>query len=71
VERGGASPLEALQMATIASARILGLEAMIGAVEAGFAADMVVLESNPLEDVTATRRIALVVHDGRMRRPAR
>ncbi len=66
VELGGATPLEALRIATIASARILGLESMSGAVEPGFAADLVVLSANPLDDIAATGRIELIVHDGRV-----
>ena len=48
VSQGGATPLEALQMATRNSARILGLDALVGTVEAGKMADLIVLEGNPL-----------------------
>jgi len=66
VTEGGATPLEALQIATIGSARILRHETILGAVEPGRLAHMVALRGNPLEDITNTRRIAFVVHDGRV-----
>lgn len=67
VELGGASPLEALQMATISSATILGFEDLLGSVESGKIANLVILEDNPLENISNTRRITHVVHDGRLR----
>ena len=65
VEAGGATPLEALQIATIGSASILQLEGVAGTVEPGRAANLVVLSNNPLERISNTRSIELVVHDGR------
>lgn len=70
VEHGGASPLEALQMATLSSASILGFDMILGSVEPGMLAHLVVLEGNPLEDITNVSSIALVVHDGRVHIPA-
>ena len=65
VEEGEATPLEALQIATVASAKILGLEGIVGTIEAGKIANLVVLSENPLERIAGTRAIELVVHDGR------
>ena len=59
----------ALQMATVGSARILGFEQLLGRVEVDMLADLVVLSANPLEDISAVRRVELVVHQGRRRRP--
>jgi imidazolonepropionase-like amidohydrolase len=36
-----------------------------GTIEAGLSADLVLLEGNPLDDITATRRIAGVMRAGR------
>jgi imidazolonepropionase-like amidohydrolase len=47
----GLSPLEGIVAATSMAARVCGLEAEIGTVEPGKAADLVVLDGDPLEDV--------------------
>jgi imidazolonepropionase-like amidohydrolase len=61
----GFTPLEALQTATINPARFLGKTSQYGSVEAGRVADLVILRSNPLENIANTRTIAGVVADGR------
>ncbi len=68
VTAGGATPLEALQIATLGSATILGHDSILGAVEPGMLANLVALRANPLEDITNTRDIAFVVHEGRVHR---
>jgi hypothetical protein len=66
----GLTPLEALQAATLNPARVLHLADSLGTVEAGKLADLVLLDANPLEDISNTRRISVVVADGRVyRRP--
>ncbi|WP_255190696.1 metal-dependent hydrolase family protein [Natronobeatus ordinarius] len=59
----GLSPAAALEAATINGATLLGLED-VGLVEPGYCADLLVLDSNPLEDVTAWQRPEHVVTDG-------
>ena len=68
VSLGGATPLEALQMATLRSAEILGFGDITGTVEPERLANLVVLRENPLADVANTRSIELVLHDGRLHR---
>jgi imidazolonepropionase-like amidohydrolase len=62
----GLTPLEALQAATITPAGFLGIADQTGSVEEGKWADLVLLEQNPLEDITHTREISAVVVDGQM-----
>lgn len=61
---GGLTPLEAIQSATLSPARYLEREDDMGAVEPGKVADVILLRSNPLEDITRTRDIVGVVRGG-------
>jgi imidazolonepropionase-like amidohydrolase len=60
----------ALQAATGNAARLLRAGGRIGAVRQGMDADLLLVDGNPLEDITATERISLVVFKGeRIQRP--
>ncbi|MDE0081161.1 MAG: amidohydrolase family protein [Gammaproteobacteria bacterium] len=63
--RAGLSPEEVIVAATRTSAEFLGLTDL-GTVEAGKSADFVVLDANPLEDITNTREISSVYLGGAM-----
>jgi imidazolonepropionase-like amidohydrolase len=59
--RAGLTPMRALQAATRYAARYLGLEHAVGTVSADKAADLVVLDADPLDDIRNIRRIHAVV----------
>jgi imidazolonepropionase-like amidohydrolase len=61
-------PLEAIRAGTIHAADLLGLAGQVGALEAGQFADVVAVEGNPLEDVTALECVRFVMKDGRVYR---
>ncbi len=61
----GLSPLKILQMTTINGARFLKREATMGTVSAGKEANLVLLNTNPLESVKNFHAIHAVVRDGR------
>ena len=56
--------LEVLQAATIVPARYSGKEDDLGSIEEGKLADLVLLENNPLIDITHTQAITGVLHNG-------
>jgi imidazolonepropionase-like amidohydrolase len=61
----GLTPAQALRSATIEPAKYLNAAASLGAVEEGKAADLVILDGDPLADIRNTRKIAAVVLGGR------
>jgi len=64
--RIGFSNKEVLQCATINNARILRMEDIIGTIEKGKFADMVVLKENPLNKIEACRTPQIVIKEGRI-----
>ena len=66
----GLSPLEALRAATVRPAEFFGIENDIGTVDPGKRADLVLLDADPLSNITNTRRISGVISKGRFYAPA-
>ncbi len=68
----GLTPREALTASIINGPALMGVSDRYGAVVADRAADLILLDANPLTDVAATRKIDAVVRNGRLLdRPAR
>jgi imidazolonepropionase-like amidohydrolase len=62
--RGGLSPAEALRTATAVPAQAMGLGAELGTIEAGKLADLVVVDGNPLVNISDIRKTRTVIKDG-------
>lgn len=62
--KAGIAPGRVLQHATLGSARVLKLEHEIGAIEPGYSADLILVDGNPVQDISAIRRISLVLKAG-------
>lgn len=60
----GLSANEILTNSTLNGAKLMGKEKELGSIAAGKLADMVVLDKNPLEDITNYRSISMVMKDG-------
>jgi hypothetical protein len=60
---------DVLRIATLGSARILGVDGETGSIEPGKAADLVLLDGDPLQDIAAVRRAVLVVKGDALFRP--
>lgn len=62
----GLSPFEALQTATINPAKFLQKDKDLGSVEKGKIADLVLLDANPLESISNTKRVHSVIINGKL-----
>jgi imidazolonepropionase-like amidohydrolase len=62
----GLSPMQAIQTATTHGAEIAGLGSKLGTIERGKIADLILLDANPLENISNTRKIFKVIKDGRI-----
>jgi imidazolonepropionase-like amidohydrolase len=62
----GMSPMQAITAATSENSKMLGIDNELGQILPGKTANLVVLEADPLEDITNTRRIELVILNGRI-----
>ena len=60
----GMSPMQAIQGATLWGAESIGQETDLGSLEAGKLADITVVEGNPLDDISATRNVRMVIKGG-------
>jgi imidazolonepropionase-like amidohydrolase len=64
MRRAGLPAAAVLKIATINSARAIGVGDRLGTIEAGKLADLVVVRGNPLVDITNTHKVQLVIKGG-------
>lgn len=64
--RAGLTPIQAIEAATLRPAQYFGLEHQQGTIAKDMMADLVLLDANPLEDITNTQRIHAVMRDGHL-----
>ena len=62
--KGGMSPLESIQSATLETAKLFKLENEIGKIKIGFNADIIALRNNPLENIESLKDISFVMKEG-------
>ncbi|MFT5351124.1 MAG: imidazolonepropionase-like amidohydrolase [Gammaproteobacteria bacterium] len=62
--KAGLSPNEALVTATSNAAEALGLQASLGKLEQGYAADIIALAKDPLADIHELKKVVFVMRDG-------
>ena len=64
MHEAGMSPEDCLISATINAADLIGISDKLGTLEAGKLADLVALESDPMDDITAYQRVVFVMKGG-------
>ena len=60
----GMKPLAAIQAGTVNAAKVLGWQGQIGALKAGYFADVIAVPGNPVEDISVLGRVAFVMKGG-------
>lgn len=68
VKEGGDTPMQALLSGMSVAAEALDLGGKAGVIAPGADADLVAVEGNPLEDITAVRRVTFVMKSGKIYR---
>jgi imidazolonepropionase-like amidohydrolase len=63
---GGMTAMQAITAATAAAARMLRIQDRIGSIQPGKQADLLVVDGNPTEDISALSRVRLVMQAGRI-----
>lgn len=64
--KAGIPNAEVLRIATLGAARVMKLEKSTGAIEPGKVADLIIVEGDPLVDMSRLRDVVTVVKDGRV-----
>lgn len=62
--KAGLSPADVLRISTINGARLLEIDEMVGTVEPGRLANLLILNGNPLQDIRNSRTIEAVILEG-------
>ena len=62
----GLTPMDVIKLATLGSARVMGMDGEVGSIEAGKRADMILVDGNPLQDFHALRKVTRVISNGRV-----
>ena len=61
---GGMPPLEALRAATLNGAKVMGVEAQLGMIEAGKLADIIAVPGDPSKEIGVMSKVGFVMKDG-------
>ncbi len=60
----GMKPIDVLRSATSVNADVFGISTHVGRIKTGLLADIIVVEGNPAQNITAVRKIKLVMKEG-------
>ncbi|MGH7711815.1 MAG: FG-GAP-like repeat-containing protein, partial [Gemmatimonadaceae bacterium] len=68
VQQAGEEPMHALRGSTSLAAEALGMTDRTGSLAAGMEADLIAVDGDPLQDITALRRVVFVMKGGKVYR---
>ena len=60
----GLTPIESLRAGTVNAAKLLGWEGQIGALRAGYLADVIAVDGDPLQNISALEKVRFVMKGG-------
>jgi imidazolonepropionase-like amidohydrolase len=60
----GMTPIDALRSATSGTAKVLGMDELIGRIAEGLRADIIAVAGDPITDISALRKVSFVMKDG-------
>ncbi len=61
----GMSEMDAIRSATVVTAELIEMSDSLGTIEPGKLADMIAVDSSPLDDITVLEHVSAVIKDGR------
>ena len=62
--KNGMPEMEAIQSATMETAKLLRIDDRLGSIETGKIADIIAVKGDPTEDISVLKDVALVIKDG-------
>jgi imidazolonepropionase-like amidohydrolase len=60
----GMTEMDAIRSATVVAAELLEVSDSLGTIEAGKSADIIAVDSSPLDDITVLENVSIVIKDG-------
>jgi imidazolonepropionase-like amidohydrolase len=61
----GMTEMDAIRSATVVAAELLEMSDTLGTIEAGKMADIIAVDSSPLDDITVLENVSIVIKDGK------
>lgn len=62
----GMKPIDAIRSATLVAADLLDLRGKAGSIEAGYIADVIAVDGDPLQNISAMEKVRFVMKDGKV-----
>ena len=62
----GMPPIETIQAATISTAKLLGIDSILGSIEVGKVADIIAVDGNPLKNINNMENVSFVMKAGKV-----